>query len=253
MTAYKTLSSFIESPTVAQSDYIVGYSLPIFDGERRWKWTNVVNQLTADMLGPMSDGQLLIGNSTTNAYNINTLTEAKGINIVNGGGTITISVDPEDALNPMTDGQLPIGNTATGTYTKNTLTAGNGISVTNGNGTISIATAPRAPFVPVLIPDPANPAGPIIFEVTNEMHGQMIVIDSFFPVNVILPMGAQPGLDVSFIRAQNLGTVRFVPQGLSDIRSTPDNTFTQLAFVNSVAGAYYSGNNVWYIFGDLLP
>lgn len=205
-TPYKTLSSFTESPTVAQSDYIVGYSFPIFDGERRWKWTSIVNQITADMLGPMSDGQLLIGNSATNAYVMNTLTEGNGIGIANGAGTITISVKPET---------------------------------------------------------PTVVNGPTI-NVVNDWHGKMIVIDNA-AANVTVNLdstGIDDGLDVSFIRA-GTGTVEFVAgagttaiditsNAAGGIRSTPDNTFRKIAFTNSVAGAYYSGSGVWYIFGDLL-
>ena len=207
MNTFKTLSSFIESPSVATNDYFVGYSFPIFNGERRWKWSTVVDRITADVLGPMSDGQLLIGNSTTNAYVINTLTEGNGIGIANGPGTITIAVKPET---------------------------------------------------------PTTVTGPTI-NITNDWHGKMIVINNG-ATNTTVNLdstGITSGLDISFIRA-GTGTVEFVAgtgttavdvtsNAAGGIRSTPDNTFRKIAFTNSVAGAYYSGSGVWYIFGDLLP
>jgi len=92
-TAFKTLSGFLEAPVINPTDYFVGYSFPPgFDQERRWQWTAIVGQLTADLIGPMTDGQFLIGNSITGGYNKNTIGEGDCIQVLNGSGNVTVGV-----------------------------------------------------------------------------------------------------------------------------------------------------------------
>jgi hypothetical protein len=125
---------------------------------------------------PYANGQLLIGNGTT--LTKANLTAGSGISVVNGVGTITLSVDPAGVVTtfsagttgllpsvatsgaivltgtliaanggtgnttPYANGQLLIGNGTT--LTKATLTAGSGITITNGAGTITIAASAAA-------------------------------------------------------------------------------------------------------------
>jgi len=118
-----------------------------------------------------TDGQLLIGNSTGNTLAKATLTAGDGIDVTNGGGSISLAADlkangglviesTEIAVNlgassitgtlgtgdggtgqtTYTDGQLLIGKTD-GTLAKATLTAGSGATITNADGAITIAAA----------------------------------------------------------------------------------------------------------------
>jgi len=118
------------------------------------------------------NGQLLIGNTAGQKYDLRTLTAGTGITITNGAGTISIAntgvlsfsggstgLTPATATTgavtlagtldvdnggtgqtTYTNGQLLIGNTTGNTLTKATLTAGTGIAITNGTGSISVAT-----------------------------------------------------------------------------------------------------------------
>lgn len=119
-----------------------------------------------------TNGQLLIGNTAGQKYDLNTLTAGSGIGVTNGAGTIGIAntgvlsfsggstgLTPNTATTgavtlagtldvdnggtgqtTYTNGQLLIGNTTGNTLTKATLTAGTGITITNGTGSISVAT-----------------------------------------------------------------------------------------------------------------
>jgi hypothetical protein len=116
------------------------------------------------------NGQLLIGNTAGQKYDLNTLTAGSGIGVTNGAGTITIAntgvlsfsggstgLTPATASTgavtlagtldvdnggtgqtSYTNGQLLIGNTTGNTLTKATLTAGTGITISNGAGSITI-------------------------------------------------------------------------------------------------------------------
>jgi hypothetical protein len=118
------------------------------------------------------NGQLLIGNTAGQKYDLRTLTAGSGITITNGAGNITLAntgvlsfsggttgLTPATATTgavtlagtldvdnggtgqtTYTNGQLLIGNTTGNTLTKATLTAGTGITITNGTGSISVAT-----------------------------------------------------------------------------------------------------------------
>lgn len=58
------------------------------------KWTDAVTGVSRGGTGLTAlptNGQLLIGNSTTSAYAINTITAGPGITITNGAGTITVT------------------------------------------------------------------------------------------------------------------------------------------------------------------
>ena len=75
------------------------------------------------------------------------------------------------------------------------------------------------------------------------------------PTNIVLPTGLIDGTFITVIR-EGVANVRFTTNQAPNnaaIRSAPNNTFVNLAFDNSVAGAYYRGNNIWYVFGDLIP
>jgi hypothetical protein len=119
------------------------------------------------------NGQLLIGNTAGQKYDLRTLTAGIGITITNGAGTISIAntgvlsfsggstgLTPATATTgavtlagtldvdnggtgqtTYTNGQLLIGNTTGNTLTKATLTAGTGITITNGTGSINVATS----------------------------------------------------------------------------------------------------------------
>lgn len=74
-------------------------------------------------------------------------------------------------------------------------------------------------------------------------------------VLINVPTGLPRGLQISFIR-MGTGNVHFIRKGFNAsviIRSTPTNTFTRLAFQNSVASIFCASANTYYVFGDLLP
>ena len=117
-----------------------------------------------------TNGQLLIGNTAGQKYDLNTLTAGSGIGVTNGAGTIGIAntgvlsfsggstgLTPTTATTgavtlagtldvdnggtgqtTYTNGQLLIGNTTGNTLTKTTLTPGTGITISNGAGSITI-------------------------------------------------------------------------------------------------------------------
>jgi len=117
-----------------------------------------------------TNGQLLIGNTAGQKYELNTLTAGSGIDVTNGAGTIgiantgvlsfsggTTGLTPATATigaitlagtldvdnggtgqTTYTNGQLLIGNTTGNTLTKATLTPGTGITISNGAGSITI-------------------------------------------------------------------------------------------------------------------
>jgi PII-like signaling protein len=110
-----------------------------------------------------------------------------------------------------------------------------------------------------------TPNGPIpigSFSPTNASHDQTYICSpgAGVTVTITLPAGLNPGTQFSVIRAGDVGGfVEFTNAvGVAVPRSSPDNTFNNLAFVNSVASAYFAGTvdgtaNVWYLLGDLLP
>jgi hypothetical protein len=100
------------------------------------------------------------------------------------------------------------------------------------------------------------------FSPTNASHDQTYICSpgAGVTVTITLPAGLNPGTQFSVIRAGDVGGfVEFTNAvGVAVPRSSPDNTFNNLAFVNSVASAYFAGTvdgtaNVWYLLGDLLP
>lgn len=116
------------------------------------------------------NGQLLIGNGTTQAYTVNDLSVGLGIGKTVGPGFLSIEntgvlsfsagttgfTPNEESTGDIvldgilgvanggtgqssyTDGQLLIGNSTGNTLNKSTLTAGTGITITNGPGSITI-------------------------------------------------------------------------------------------------------------------
>jgi hypothetical protein len=134
------------------------------------------------------NGQLLIGNSTTSAYNLATLTAGSGISITNGAGTISVGnsgitnlevtspLSSSGGQNPIislgtvgvatggtgltqapTNGQLLIGSGSG--YTLGSLTAGPGIMVTNGTGSITITATAGADVTAVTATTPLSSSG----------------------------------------------------------------------------------------------
>ncbi len=107
--------------------------------------------LTADVAGTLpvanggtgqtsyTDGQLLIGNTSTTGLTKATLTQGASIIITNGGGSITIASTASGTVNSGTINQLAY-YAATGTAVSGLATANNGILVTSGTGAPSIAT-----------------------------------------------------------------------------------------------------------------
>lgn len=127
--------------------------------------------------GLYTNGQLLIGNTSSNAWSKATLTAGSNVTITNGAGSITIAAagsvtsvnvsggstgltfdgGPITGSGTMTmagflssangglgfpsfaDGEILIGDASDDGFKKTTLTAGTGISITNGPGTITIA------------------------------------------------------------------------------------------------------------------
>lgn len=85
----------------------------------------------------------------------------------------------------------------------------------------------------------------------SSYHDKTFMVNSASNLVITLPTGLSAGVEVTFIR-QGTGTVTLSGGAGATVRSTPDNTFTKLAFTNSVASAYHSGSNIWYLFGDLI-
>ncbi len=114
------------------------------------------------------NGSVLIGNTVSGGYDLNTLTQGTGIVITNDKGSITIAATggastdqfARDTANGAyahangafdkanaavansgvtVNGSILIGNTVSGGYDLKTLTQGSGVTITNGQGTITIA------------------------------------------------------------------------------------------------------------------
>lgn len=98
------------------------------------------------------------------------------------------------------------------------------------------------------------------YTITNNGIGDSqttILCNNSTDIDIILPAtGFRVGTQVSFIR-MNAANVRFVAGTGAQIRSAPTNSFTRLAFQNSVGTCFFAGNvggtPTWYVFGDLLP
>ena len=90
------------------------------------------------------------------------------------------------------------------------------------------------------------------FQITNKDHNKVFLADSTDTIIVTLPANVNAGTDITVIRA-NTGAVNFSAGTGATVRSAPDATFYKLGFQNSIAGAYCAGNNIWYLFGDLIP
>jgi hypothetical protein len=90
------------------------------------------------------------------------------------------------------------------------------------------------------------------FTITNKDHNRVFLADSTNTILVTLPANINAGTDITVIRA-NTGAVNFAAGSGATIRSAPDATFVKLGFQNSIAGAISAGNNIWYLFGDLIP
>jgi hypothetical protein len=71
-------------------------------------------------------------------------------------------------------------------------------------------------------------------------------------INITLAANLRQGTQVSFIR-QGTGAVSLIAGAGVTLRSAPTNSFTKLAFQNSVATCYLGPSNTYYLFGDLLP
>ncbi len=120
------------------------------------------------------NGSLLIGNTVSGGYDVNTLTQGTGITITNDKGSITIAASGGSALDQFArdtangafttansayaqansafnkanaavgntgvtvNGSIHIGNTVSGGYDVRTITQGFGVTITNGQGTITI-------------------------------------------------------------------------------------------------------------------
>lgn len=88
-----------------------------------------------------TDGQLLIGDSSTGGLDPNTITAGSGCTVTNGHGSITISCSSGSSILLQTNG---INN---GSQVKLNLAQGGGISVAdNGSGTVTIANTLPAIF-----------------------------------------------------------------------------------------------------------
>jgi uncharacterized protein GlcG (DUF336 family) len=126
-----------------------------------------------------------------------------------------------------------------------------------GGGTIniygSLTTEGNLIVGGTLINDPHAPISTsTTYNVTQNDHNKTILAGhATTTININLPSGLKAGTQVSVIKTL-AGTVQFAKgTGLPAMSSTPDNTFTKLAFRNSAASAYWSGTT-WYLVGDLL-
>jgi hypothetical protein len=90
------------------------------------------------------------------------------------------------------------------------------------------------------------------FSITNKDHNKVFLANSTSTIIVTLPANINSGTDISVIRA-NTGAVNFAAGAGATVKSAPDSTFVKLGFENSIAGAICTGNNTWYLFGDLIP
>lgn len=80
-----------------------------------------------------TNGQILIGNTGTNSYNLGTITAGNGISIANAAGSITASITNG------TNGQLLIGGGTGATWASPTSTGGS-IAITGGANTLNFET-----------------------------------------------------------------------------------------------------------------
>jgi hypothetical protein len=81
-----------------------------------------------------TDGQLLIGNSSTNSYNISTLTAGTGISITNGNGSITVAVTGSGVVNSF---QTSLSGLTPSTATSGAVTLAGTLGPTSGGTGVS--------------------------------------------------------------------------------------------------------------------
>lgn len=86
-----------------------------------------------------TDGQLLIGNTSTGGLTKATLTQGSNITITNGNGSITIAATTGGTVNSGTANQMAY-YASTGTAVSGLPTANSAVLVTNGSGVPSMAT-----------------------------------------------------------------------------------------------------------------
>lgn len=131
----------------------------------------------------LTNGQILIGNTSTNSFNVSTLTAGStNQKITNSTGSISLDISHTPTFTTvntgaittaqitffgaansilttngfsdvqgvsLTNGQLIIGNTSTSSYNVSTLTPSNNILISNNPGSISIATSLTPTFTSV--------------------------------------------------------------------------------------------------------
>lgn len=213
-------------------------------------------------------GDLSLG---TTSYNKFTITSASGN--VAFTGNLTINTDrftvASSTGNTVIAGTLNVsGNTSiTGTTTlSNSITIGTGASTSSTRRIVGVRrVANHAEIVdsnyftdPLTIGDFTErfyhtPKTITSSYTITEADGQTtILVNSSSTVNITLPAGLRVGTQVSFIR-QGTGAVAFVAGAGTTLRSAPTNSFTKLAFQNSVATCFLGNSNTYYLFGDLLP
>src|SRR5210317_93116 len=87
-----------------------------------------------ELVGPLTDGQILIGDTAGVSPSASTLTAGTGISIVNAAGSITISSGASAALSFPTD-----GGTATPAANALTVAGGTGITTSGAGSTVTIS------------------------------------------------------------------------------------------------------------------
>ena len=87
------------------------------------------------MIGPLTDGQLLIGSTVgIDPVPANLTSSNSSVTITNGSGSINLSV-----LRPLTNGQLLIGSTSNPPVLANITSVDASVTITNGPGTIDLS------------------------------------------------------------------------------------------------------------------
>jgi hypothetical protein len=102
-------------------------------------WDSTNRALTVSLSGATANGQLLIGNASTGAFTIATLTAGSGMSISNGAGTVTLTSSalyPSDAG----DGKIYIGRNTGAFAAANITGTSNQVVVTNGTNSITLST-----------------------------------------------------------------------------------------------------------------
>lgn len=221
-----------------------GYSILIANGSNGWFVGTIgIGRGGTGLMTLPTSGQLLIGNSTTSSYNLNTITAGSNIAVTNGPGTISVGLT----------GTVPVANGGTNNssaYTAGSVIFSNGTSLTQDNSQLFWndtnhylgigTTAPDSPITvnagTTVLPAPPSGTFPAIHLGGATGVGAYALVDSFGNTSQMLfrradtsaaaPSAVQSGDQIANIVFSGYGATSYQANGAAKIVAAASENFT---------------------------